>query len=149
MKLATWLCACALLITASSLGAADKEGDAKFDAAKLVGTYKYESGVKNGEKLSADHLKAQKVTITKDNFTLEGEAKFVMKYELDTKKTPVTIKLEMTESPFGAGAKAEGIIEMKGDELKLCYHPMGGEAPKTFESKAGSQHFLFVLKKNK
>jgi enterochelin esterase family protein len=75
------------------LGAADKDKggkDDKFDAAKLVGTWTYESGVKNGEKLDKDHFKDAKVTITKESITLEGEAgKFVMSYTLDAKKKPI------------------------------------------------------------
>jgi uncharacterized protein (TIGR03067 family) len=147
-----WLACCCLCVgflAAGSLVAADKEGEAKLDPAKLVGTYTYAMGVKDGEKLGADHFKGQKVIITKDTFTLEGDQKFVMKYEIDTKKKPATIKFTMTESPFGAGAMAEGVIEMNGDELQLCYAPMGGEAPKTFESKAGSKFHCFLLKKNK
>src|SRR5437762_14001938 len=93
---------------------ADAQGDKgdKFDAAKLEGTWKFVSGVKNGEKLTADQLKNQTVTITKDKLTLKSpDATFVMKFELDTKKSPVGIKLEITESPFGPGAKAAGILE--------------------------------------
>jgi uncharacterized protein (TIGR03067 family) len=148
MRWAMALSFSALLLAAGQLAAADKEGDAKFDPAKLVGTYQYVSGVKDGEKLGADHFKSQKVVITKESFTLEGDQKFVMKYEIDAKKKPATIKFTMTESPFGAGAMAEGVIELNGDELKLCYAPMGGDPPKAFESKAGSKFHCFVLKKN-
>ncbi len=73
-----------------------------------------------------------------------------MKYELDAKKNPVTIKFTMTESPFGPGAVANGIIELKGDELKVCYASTeGGEAPKKFEAKQGSGHHCFLLKRSK
>lgn len=144
MKLAFRLAACALLLAAVPVLAEDKKEE-KFDAAKLVGTYTYVSGVKNGEKANADNLK-EKVVFEKDKLTLEGPMKFVMKYELDTSKSPVQIKLEITESPFGAGAKAEGIVELKGDELKFAYTPMG-KAPEKFESKADSMVHFFVLKK--
>ncbi len=152
----TWFgLALAMVLATGAVWADDKakerkEGkDEKFDAAKLIGTWKYVSGEKNGEKVDEERLKTQTVVITKETFTLKSDEKFVMKYELGDKKTPVTIKFEMTESPFGAGAKSEGIIELKGDDLKLCYAPMGGEAPKKFEAKEGSQHFLFVLKRSK
>ena len=136
----------ALLLAVGSLGADEKE--AKFDAAKLVGDWNYVSGVKHGEKVDADHLK-NKVVITKDTLTLTGDMKFVMKYELDAKKNPVGIKLEMTESPFGAGAKAVGIISLNGDELKLCYDPEGKKAPEKFESTDDNKAHLFILKRAK
>jgi uncharacterized protein (TIGR03067 family) len=72
-----------------------------------------------------------------------------MKYALDAKKTPIGIELTMTESPFGAGATANGIIELKGDELKFCYNAMMGDAPKEFKTKEGSNLHLFGLKRAK
>jgi uncharacterized protein (TIGR03067 family) len=149
MKTTAWLVTWSLLLAAGSLAAdGDKEDKAdKFDAAKLVGTWTYVSAVKNGQKADADNIKDAKVTITKDTMTLEGGAgKFVMKYTLDTKKKPVTISMKMTEG--AEGATAEGIIELKGDELKLCYATEGA-APKKFESKEGSDHRLVVLKRAK
>jgi uncharacterized protein (TIGR03067 family) len=128
----------------------DKGKGDKFDPAKLVGSWKYVSGVKNGEKVKEEHFKNQTVTITKDMITLKApDATFVMKYQLDTKKSPVGIKMEITQSPFGAGAKAAGIIEVNGDDLRICYAPLEGDAPKTFEAKEGSKYHLFTLKRAK
>src|SRR5262249_37158829 len=147
MRTATWLCACIFLFMVYPLAGAvdDKKGD-KFDPAKMVGAWTYDSGDKNGEKLDKDHFKDSKVVVTKETITLEGpQGKFVIKYTLDTKKNPVAVSMTMTESPFGAGATAQGIVEVKGDELKMCY-AAEGEAPKKFEAKEGSNHHLFVLK---
>src|SRR5882672_2448908 len=104
MKLFCWLGTFLALAVLYPAQAGDKgKGDA-FDAAKLPGTWKFVSGVKNGAKLGEEQLKTQTVTITKDKFTLKSpDATFVMKFELDTKKSPVGIKLEITESPFGPG----------------------------------------------
>ena len=149
MKSAFCLATCLALLAACSPGIADDKKETKLDPAKLVGTWKYVSGEKDGQKLDKDHLKDQTVIITKETITLKGEQTFVMKYELDQKKKPVAVKLTMTESPFGAGAKADGVIELDGDELKFCYAPMGGEAPKKFEAKEGSKLHFFVLKRSK
>jgi uncharacterized protein (TIGR03067 family) len=135
---------CALVVGIAPLGADDKE--TKLDPAKLVGDWTYVSGMKGGEKVNADNLK-NKVVITKETLTLAGEQKFVMKYDLDSSKSPVGIKLKMTESPFGAGAEAVGIISCDGKELKLCYDPEGKKAPAKFESTAENKAHLFVLKK--
>ncbi|HLW65440.1 MAG TPA: TIGR03067 domain-containing protein [Gemmataceae bacterium] len=146
MRRAIWMAACVLVVGVASLGADEKES--KFDASKLVGDWTYVSGMKGGEKVDPNNLK-NKVVITKETLTLTGEQKFVMKYELDTSKKPVGIKLEMTESPFGAGAKAIGIIACNGKELKLCYDPdpEAKKAPEKFESTKENKAHLFVLKK--
>jgi uncharacterized protein (TIGR03067 family) len=146
MRTAFGLIACALVGASVPLLAQD---GAKFDAGKLVGKWQYVSGIKNGTKVAEESLKNQVVTITKDKITLKGEDTFVMKYELDTTKNPLGIKLEMLESPFGAGAKSEGVIEVKDDQIRLCYAPMGEEAPKTFDAKEGTKMHLFVLKRSK
>jgi uncharacterized protein (TIGR03067 family) len=88
--------------------------------------------------------------LTKDTFTLKSsDATFVMKYKLDTKAKPVGVSLEITEGPIGVGAKSNGIIELNGDDLKICYASDEGAAPKTFEAKEGSKYHLFVLKRTK
>jgi uncharacterized protein (TIGR03067 family) len=139
-----------LLASAFALGVDADEGKAKeeaFDAAKLVGTWGYVSGLKNGQEIGAETIKNGKVVITRETITLPGpDGKFVMKYKLNAKKDPVGIEMEMTESPFGAGAKASGIIAVKGDRIHFCYTLMG-DAPKKFEAKEGSNHHYFVLKR--
>ena len=152
MRVVTVKTVCALLVCIVAgavvpLSAQDKDA-AKFDAKKLVGTWKYVSGVKDGTKVDADSLSKQTVQFAKDKVTLKSDdATFVMKYDLDTAKKPVGIKLEILESPFGAGAKAAGIIEVNGDKMRFCYAPMSEEAPKTFEAKEGSKLHLFELKR--
>jgi uncharacterized protein (TIGR03067 family) len=144
-----WLAVGVAVLALSSLPAADKD-EAKFDPAKLVGTWSYVSGELDGKKKTADDLKGGTVEITKETITLKSaEATFVIKYTLDTKKSPVQISMEITKGPQGEGSKAVGIIELKDDELKICYPPMGGEAPKEFSAKEGSKLHLFVLKKKK
>ena len=147
MRTLTWLSAFSFVLLIGAVVAADEKNT--FDPAKIVCTWTYVSGERNGGKVSADNLKGGSVKITKETITLNGpNGKFVMKYSLDNKTSPVSLSLEMTESPFGAGAMAKGIIEVKGDELKLCY-ATEGDAPKKFETKEGSNSNLFVLKKSK
>lgn len=132
------------------LTAQDKKTDAKFDAAKLVGKWRYESGVKDGAKVDVDKLKEDVIEITKEKITIKGKETFVFKYGLDTTKKPVGIKLEILESPFGPGAKSAGVIEVAGDTIRLCYAAMDdAKTPSAFESKEGSKAHLFVLKRAK
>ena len=137
------------MIAGAFVPLAGQDKNAKFDAEKLVGKWHYVSGVKDGTTIDPENLKKQMVEFTKDKVTLTNDAKFVMKFDLDTAKKPVGINLEMVESPFGAGAKANGIIEVKGDQMRICYNPGEGDAPKTFEAKEGSKVHLFVLKRSK
>lgn len=147
MRAISFLGAATFVLLAGSIVAADDKD--KFDAGKMVGTWTYVSGEKNGTKVDPETLKGGTVKITKETITLESpQGKFVIKYTLDTKNNPVSLAMEMTESPFGAGAMAKGIIDVKGDELKLCYSTEG-DAPKKFETKEGSNSHLFVLKKSK
>jgi len=147
MRVISFLGAATFVLLAGSIVAADDKD--KFDAGKMVGTWTYVSGEKNGAKVDPETLKGGTVKITKETITLESpQGKFVIKYTLDTKNSPVSLAMEMTESPFGAGAMAKGIIDVKSDELKLCYATEGG-APKKFETKEGSNSHLFVLKKSK
>lgn len=139
---------CVVVLTGVRVLADEKKAD-KFDPEKLVGTWKYTAGEKDGSKVEEDRLKDQTVIITKEKWTLKGGETFVMTYEIDAKKSPATIKLTMTESPFGAGAVAMGVVELKDDTLKLCYAPMGGDAPTKFEAKQGSGFHLFTLKRSK
>jgi uncharacterized protein (TIGR03067 family) len=132
-----------------SAGADDKNDKDKLDPEKLVGTYTFVSGERNGDKVPEDNLKKGTVVITKDTITLKVDETFVIKYKLDAKKTPATVELEITEGPQGVGSKSTGIIAMKGEEVKLCYPAMGGETPKEFAAKKDSGNHYFVLKKKK
>src|SRR4051812_3612281 len=89
----------------SAAGADDKA--AKLDPAKLVGTYTFVDGVKNGEKTPADNLKALSFVVTKENMVLktpDGDFKF--KYSVDAAKAPAQIDLEILEGPIGKGSKS-------------------------------------------
>jgi len=66
----------------------------KFDAGKMVGTWNYVSGEKNGAKVDPETLKGGTVKITKETITLESpQGKFVIKYTLDTKNSPVSLAM--------------------------------------------------------
>jgi uncharacterized protein (TIGR03067 family) len=133
------------------LGLAAIAQDKKGEAPKLDGKYTLTSGKKDGGAVSDDAKKGA-YTISADKFTIESMGlKFVMGYKLDAKATPVNIDMEILEGPDGAkGLKALGIVELKGDVLKLAYSPILDKEkdmrPKDFEGKKG---FSFELKKAK
>ncbi len=115
----------------------------------IVGTWNYTKAIKNGEARTAEDLKDQTVKITKDSWTLDGEAKFVMDYEIKSETTPKQIKFTITQSPFGAGMSTGGVIKMEDDQLVVAYAATGGDAPKSFTSEPGSGVNVFYLKRAK
>lgn len=139
---------CVVLGLAVVASAQEAKKAAAFDPAKLVGEWSYTEGMRGGEKVGKESLSA-KVTFTKDMVTVPAgpDAKFLMAYKLDTKKSPVEIDLEIKDGPVKEG-KALGIIQLDGDTLKLCYTPEG-KRPAKFESTKENNAFYFVLKRVK
>jgi uncharacterized protein (TIGR03067 family) len=121
--------------------------DKKDDAPKLAGKYTLEGGKRNGTPID-DEAKKGEFAFTADRITIEGMGvKFVMSYTLDPKMSPVGIDMEIVDGPEGTkGAKAQGIVEVKGDTLKLAYAIDKDKRPKDFEGKEG---FLFEFKRKK
>ena len=117
------------------------------DAPKLEGKYKLVAGKMNDKPIGDDAKKGE-YTITADKITIKGmDLTFVMSYKLDPKASPVGIDMEILEGPEGTkGSKAYGIVEMKGDTLKLAYAMEKDKRPKDFDGKTGN---MFELKKEK
>jgi uncharacterized protein (TIGR03067 family) len=100
--------------------------------------------------------RAKQKPLTKKAITVtDGDATVVMEYTLDTKVTPVVVKFKVTKvkassplppnSTLKKDSRADGIVELKGDKLWICYDPDGGAAPKSFDVK-GTKNHVFVLK---
>jgi uncharacterized protein (TIGR03067 family) len=125
-------------------GLTARAADDKLD---ISGKYALVAGKKNGADVDEKSMKAT-YTVTKDQFTIAGgEFKFVMGYKLDASKTPASIDMEIQEGPEGSkGTKAVGIVELKGDVLKLAYTLDKVKRPKDFDGKTG---FYMEMKKEK
>jgi uncharacterized protein (TIGR03067 family) len=141
----------AVLVAAPVFAEDTKVKESTFDAAKLLGDWKFVSGQKAGEKSDPDRLKA-KIKITKDVITIgDGDMKFVIAYKIDAKANPAAIDMEIKEGP-GTDAKAVGIVALDGDGFKLCYVQKEADdtkRPTKFESTKDNNAFLFVLKPDK
>jgi uncharacterized protein (TIGR03067 family) len=132
-----------LLVVAGFSTAQDK----KTEAPKLEGQYVLVGGKVNGTPIG-DEAKKGEFSIRDDKITIKGMGiTFVIGYKLDLTATPVAIDLVILEGPEGTkGSKAQGIIEMKGEMLKLAYTMDKDARPKNFEGKEGN---LFELKRSK
>ena len=123
-----------------------RSDDKALDVKKLEGKWTFVSGEKNGNPAGEDMKKAG-FEIAKDVMTMTTDmGAFKFKFTIDTKASPAAIDLEITEGPVGQGSKSKGIISLEGDDLKLCYIPMGDDRPKKFD---GKEAHLFVLKRKK
>jgi uncharacterized protein (TIGR03067 family) len=140
------------LVAVASLSVAEEKKAAKFDVEKIVGKWKFTEGTKAGTKVDAKNLESE-VTFTKDTVTIKDpEMTHVMKFKIDASKSPIQIDMEGEEGP-AKGFKAEGIIALDGDTLKLAYSTnipgFDGKRPEKFESTKDNKAFLFVMKKAK
>src|ERR1044072_1097363 len=97
-------------LVAASAGQEKKA--AKLDPAKVVGTYEFVSGVRDGEKVPEGNFKGTTFIVTKDGAELKTpEGSFKFSYSIDATKTPAAIEMEITDGPIGKGMKSKGIIE--------------------------------------
>jgi uncharacterized protein (TIGR03067 family) len=138
--------ACALLISASFLGAQDK----KPEMAQLEGEWAMVSGEANGAPMPAA-IVATGRRVAKDGETtisMGGRMYFKAKFSIDSTKKPKTIDYEMTEG-LTKGKKQLGIYEIEGDTVKFCFGAPGKDRPAEFTSKEGSLNTLSVWKREK
>ncbi len=143
-----WIVAPLLFIAANLSFAGDDAKDAgKMLVKELQGEWKIVSGQKNGEDVPDKTKEAITIVFEGDKMFARhpsGETKDVMTFTIDPKAKPVAIDLVQKRE----SKKFEGILELKGDVLKLCIH-QGAVAsrPTEFASAAGSEKVNVELKR--
>ena len=140
--LTRFLGAVSLGLFALAVTAQDRPGE-KDGAAKLEGTYTIVSGEEDGQPIPKDRIKGSVVKFTRDRITGTDKDKkefFAATYTLDKSKSPWRIKMKSTTPKE---AEAVGLIEKKGDTVRLIYALPGAPEPTEFKTKKG-QH-LFEL----
>jgi len=126
----------------------DKGKEEKADTGKLVGSYTIVKGQGDGKDIPKEHFEKSLVVFAKDKITGHDKDKkefFGATYTLDTSSKPW--KIMMVSTSPKKGEKADGVIELDGDSLKICYALPGGKAPTGF--KAGEKQHYFELKRLK
>jgi uncharacterized protein (TIGR03067 family) len=121
---------------------------AASDAAKIQGRWKVIAGENNGKKIELD-AKGIPVVITGDTIRVrdkEDQRTYLMTYQLDPARK--AIRLTHTEGPF-KGKSAQGIYQLDGDTLKLCYATEGNKVPTELSAKAGTGQLCFVMERAK
>ncbi len=116
------------------------------DKLDLAGKYTLVGGKLEGKNIEERARKA-KYSATEDTFTVEAKGmKFVFAYKLKPGKL-TEIDMAVLEGPPGTkGTIALGIVEVKGDMVKLAYSLDKEKRPKDF---AGKSDYLIELKKVK
>jgi uncharacterized protein (TIGR03067 family) len=141
--IAKFLGATAVGLFALSVTAQDRPGE-KGGALKLEGTYTIVSGEEGGELIPEPRIKGAIVKFTADKITATDKDKkefFAAIYKMDTGKTPYRI---MMKSTTPKEAETTGLIEKKGETVRVIYALPGGEEPTEFKTKEKQQ--MFVLK---
>jgi uncharacterized protein (TIGR03067 family) len=112
----------------------------------LTGDYTLIRGEKFGEQVPAEKIQGAQVSFKNGTIVARDKDKkqlFAATYTLNKSVKPWTIS--MTSTFPKQGEKAEGILEIEGDTVRLCY-ALEGERPKDFTT-TGKQ-LSFVLRKD-
>ena len=119
------------------------------DKDKMSGTWRCVSAVNGGKPLAQQIVEQLRLTLTKDGGYKTERGKQVLfdsTYRIESRKSPKQIDIIGTEGE-NKGKTAQGIYEIEGDTLKLCYTMPGEDRPEKFESKEGSAVTLIIWKR--
>jgi uncharacterized protein (TIGR03067 family) len=151
MSLRTPLTAAILTLAGLTLSARadDPPTSDELTAKQLVGLYAITNGEKYGTTVPEDEIRDSIVRFTEDRVVVVDRDKkeiYGATYKLHANHKPAKISL-VSKLASQEDAKAEGLIELKGDMVKLIYALPGGEVPTDFKTK--DKQLMFVLKKAK
>jgi uncharacterized protein (TIGR03067 family) len=124
--------------------------DKKGDASKLLGDYTVVSGKRDGKDLPKKDFENSTVHVEKNKIYGHDKEKkefFGATYTLDTSSKPW--KISMVSTSPKKGEKAEGVIEVDGDKVRLAYALPGGKTPTSFEAGEKQQSFVLMRVKGK
>jgi uncharacterized protein (TIGR03067 family) len=136
------------------LGVAAAQDDAaKKELKKFQGTWQVVSAEENSKPTPDEIVQNLKIVIKGDQLKLKGVEDLMQKFGkiklvIDPSTMPKIIDFKI-EAGSEKDSTFEGIYELKGDRLKICTSTVSGNRPSEFESKAGSNRVLFVLKREK
>jgi hypothetical protein len=135
-------------INDKAIGDDAKKWHYTFTADKITIKLDIEEKKEEKKEPKTDDKKDDKKDEKKDNKKEEKpEPMFVIGYKLDANTTPITIDMEILSGLEGTkGIKTSGIIEVKGDVLKLAYIMEKDKHPKDFEGKVGNMFELHKVK---
>ena len=133
-----------------SLSFAQADDAAKKEFEKLQGTWVVVEATQDGQAL--ERINGGKFIIKDVNFTIKTVSNFELKgdLQLDPSQKPKHISYSHQEGLL-RDKTWQGIYELNGDELKICYAEADSnkERPKEFKTEKDSGHLYLMLKREK
>ncbi len=139
------------ILAGSLVAAVAWAADAQSDRKELKGTWQLKSEVKDGENKDADYVKSVQMSFdAKGDWALTKEDAVIFKgtSKLESSKKPKQIDFTLTSPEENKDIQVQGIYELKGDTLRLCY-TINGERPTEFEAKDASGRTYAVFHRSK
>jgi uncharacterized protein (TIGR03067 family) len=141
-----------VLVVGLLVGADKNEDKVKKELEKFQGEWVPVLAEINGTAVPYEGLKVVKVTVKGDQVTMkEGDQTAQATITLDPTEKPRRIDSTSKYSK-GKEIKTTGIYEFDGGKLKVCYTLAGGQRPKEFSTKGGTEGnpvFLIVYQRAK
>lgn len=136
-----------LLVLCCFLGtvAAAADDPIQKDLAMLQGTWRVKSAIRGGKEYPGEDLAQLSFIFKGDELISTRFANDFLQVKLDPSKKPAAIDLVSKKDK----PAIQGIYEIDGDTLKLCWNHASTERPRTFTSAAGSGTIYLVLKRVK
>ena len=136
----------ALLAFAGGVDAGDDKPKPTDKAPDLSGRYVIVAGEKAGRKEPEERVKGTSVQFTRDTITVFDKDKkqtYYATYKLDAGTTPWRITMRATAAPNKV-IVSHGLIERRGDTVRLIYSLPGNDPPKGFKTAEGQ--LMFVMR---
>ena len=133
------------------VAAAAWAGDAQADLKQLKGTWQLTSEVKDGEARPEDYVKSIQLAFDdRGEWTVKKDGDLIFKgtSKLEPSQKPKHLDLTLTVPEENKGLQVQGIYEVKGDKLRICW-TINGERPTEFEAKDASGRTYAVFKRAK
>jgi uncharacterized protein (TIGR03067 family) len=140
-----------LVLTTASAGVAAQGEKAKSELSKLGGTWVAQSREYEGKVEAKADLKGLTLVISGNRFTVkDGEGKVQLEGTLvvDAAATPKAVDVKVAGKD-GKEVIYKSIYELDGDTLKTAVTQAGGDRPKGFTTKAGSNVRVTVYKRSR
>ena len=124
--------------------------EVKNDIQKMEGSWSVVEAVRGGRKVPAEDLGRMKVIIKGDSFAIASGGREGEKVTLvvDPARKPKAV--DMFSDATKEKRLSQGIYELDGQTLKLCWRKEGGERPTEFSVKGDDRTtMLMILRREK